>query len=125
MNDSTTVLIVEDNDALREMFRRRIAREKFIVELAIDGEEALAAVPKVKPDIILLDMNLPGKNGWSVANELKSNSDTDSIPIIAITAHAMRGDRERALQAGCNDYVSKPIHFKTLFRKISELLTPS
>lgn len=124
MSVQPTVLIVEDNDALREMFRRRLTREHFTVELAVNGEDALVAATEVAPDIILLDMSLPGKNGWTVANELKSNAATESIPIIAITAHAMRGDRERALQAGCDEYVSKPLHFPTLFEKVAELLRP-
>lgn len=122
MSDAHTVLIVEDNDALREMFRRRLTRVNFKVELAVDGEEALIRAGELRPDFILLDMSLPGVNGWTVANKLKSNPATESIPVIAITAHAMRGDRERALQAGCDDYVSKPIHFPTLFKKVAELL---
>lgn len=104
------------------MFRRRLTREDFNVELAIDGEEALNRIGKLQPDIILLDMSLPGKNGWTVANELKTNPQTSSIPIIAITAHAMRGDRERALQAGCDDYASKPIDFTKLLESIQTLL---
>lgn len=122
MSTRKTVLLVEDDDALREMFRRRLRREDFNVELAIDGEEALNRIGKLQPDIILLDMSLPGKNGWTVANELKTNPQTSSIPIIAITAHAMRGDRERALQAGCDDYASKPIDFTKLLESIQTLL---
>jgi DNA-binding response OmpR family regulator len=122
MSRVTTILLVEDNAPLREMFRRKLAREGFRVELAIDGEAALRISDEIIPDLILLDMNLPGKNGWMIASEMKSNSSTESIPIIAITAHAMTGDRERALQAGCNDYVSKPIDFTILLQKISGLI---
>lgn len=117
-----TVLIVEDNDILREMFRRRLARRGYHVKLAINGEEGILQAVETSPDLILLDKSLPGKNGWTFANELKSNTRTKGIPIIAITAHAMRGDRERALQAGCDDYVSKPINFHTLFEVMDQLI---
>ncbi|MGZ0707699.1 response regulator [Coraliomargarita sp. W4R53] len=117
----TVVLVVEDNDALREMFRRRLIRRGYNVELAVDGEKGLVKAIEVSPQIILLDMSLPGKNGWSIAGELKSDSRTAAIPIIAITAHAMRGDRERALQVGCDDYVSKPIDFDVLFESMDRL----
>ncbi|WPJ93976.1 response regulator [Coraliomargarita algicola] len=116
-----TVLIVEDNDALREMFRRRLIRRGYQVELAADGEEGLVKAAEDSPDLILLDMSLPGKNGWTIASELKSEAQTKKIPIIAITAHAMRGDRERALQVGCDDYVSKPINFHNLFAAMDRL----
>ena len=116
-----TVLVVEDNDALREMFRRRLSRRGYNVELAVDGEEGLVKAADIEPDIILLDMSLPGKNGWTIASELKSESLTNKIPVIAITAHAMRGDRERALQVGCDDYVSKPINFNLLFASMDRL----
>ncbi|MDQ8209445.1 response regulator [Coraliomargarita sp. SDUM461003] len=118
------ILIVEDNDALREMFRRRLIRRKYNVELANDGEEGLVKAAEHPPDLILLDMSLPGKNGWTIASELKSKSQTKNTPIIAITAHAMRGDRERALQAGCDDYISKPINFQNLYAAMDRLLQP-
>tara|TARA_B100000614_G_C14276673_1_gene381694 strand:- start:66 stop:440 length:375 start_codon:yes stop_codon:yes gene_type:complete len=118
------ILIVEDNDALREMFRRRLIRRKYNVELANDGEEGLVKAAEHPPDLILLDMSLPGKNGWTIASELKSKSQTKNTPIIAITAHAMRGDRERALQAGCDDYISKPINFQNLYASMDRLLQP-
>ena len=118
------ILIVEDNDALREIFRRRLIRRKYNVELANDGEEGLVKAAEHPPDLILLDMSLPGKNGWTIASELKSKSQTKNTPIIAITAHAMRGDRERALQAGCDDYISKPINFQNLYASMDRLLQP-
>jgi CheY-like chemotaxis protein len=117
-----TALIVEDNEALREMFRRRLVRRGYTAELAADGEEGLVKAIDLGPNIILLDMNLPGKSGWTIASELKSEARTRGIPIIAITAHAMRGDREQALKVGCNDYVSKPINFHALFKSMDELL---
>lgn len=119
-----TVLIVEDNDALREMFRRRLIHQKFEVTLAVDGEEALLLASKQRFKLILLDLSLPGKNGWNVVSELKSHSHSSSIPVIAITAHAMTGDRERALQSGCDDYVSKPVNFPELFSKMNRFLYP-
>ena len=122
MISKCTVLIVEDNEVLREMFRRRLVRRGYQVELANDGEEGLIQAIEILPDIILLDMSLPGKNGWTIASELKSKSLTNKIPIIAITAHAMRGDRERALQVGCDDYVSKPINFHVLFESMDRLI---
>jgi len=118
------ILIVEDNDALREMFRRRLIRRKYNVELANDGEEGLVKAAEHPPDLILLDISLPSKNGWTIACELKSKSQTKNTPIIAITAHAMRGDRERALQAGCDDYISKPINFQNLYAAMDRLLQP-
>lgn len=122
MSSGGTVLIVEDNDALREMFRRRLSRRGYAIELAEDGEAGIVKAIETAPDLILLDMSLPGKNGWTIANELKSSSQTKEIPIIAITAHAMRGDRERALQAGCDDYASKPIDFHALYEIMDRLI---
>jgi CheY-like chemotaxis protein len=122
MTNCGTVLIVEDNDALREMFRRRLLRRGYEILLAVNGEEGVLRATEFTPDLILLDMSLPGKNGWMIANELKSEERTKNIPVIAITAHAMRGDREKALQAGCNDYVSKPIHFATLYKVMDQLI---
>ena len=122
MTITGTVLIVEDNDALREMFRRRLLRRGYEIFLAVNGEEGVLRATEFTPDLILLDMNLPGKNGWMIANELKSEERTKNIPIIAITAHAMRGDREKALEAGCDDYVSKPIHFATLYQVMDHLI---
>lgn len=116
------ILIVEDNAILREMTRRRLKRRGYELLLAEDGEEGLAKVWELSPDIVLLDMSLPVVDGWTVAHKLKSSEKTADIPIIALTAHAMRGDRQRALDAGCDDYVCKPIDFDLLTAKIQSFL---
>lgn len=122
MTVSQTVLVVEDNAALREMLRRMLMRRGYEVVLAEDGREGLELAEKIQPLIILLDMSLPEMNGWEVAGALKSKDCTCDIPVIAITAHAMSGDRERTLHAGCDDYVSKPILSKKLYETIDRLL---
>ena len=111
------ILLVEDNEMNRDMVSRRLARRKFEVELAVDGGQAVEMAAS-GPDLILLDMSLPVMDGWTVAGKLKANEQTCSIPIIALTAHAMVGDRERALAAGCDDYEPKPIDFPRLISKI-------
>lgn len=120
---NANVLIVEDNGALRDMVRRRLKRRGYSLLTASDGEKGLVAAQTEEPDIILLDMSLPGMDGWSVARRLKSHKETASIPLIALTAHAMQGDRERALEAGCDDYESKPIDFVSLTQKMERLLS--
>jgi len=116
-----TVLVIEDNTPLRNMVQRSLLRLNFVVHVAANALEGEALATSLQPDIILLDMHLPDKNGWQVATELKANPLTQKIPIIAVTAHAMAGDRERTIHAGCNDYVSKPIDFKLLEEKIRYL----
>jgi len=116
------ILLVEDNEMNRDMLSRRLSRRKFEVELAVDGQEALDKTRASAPDIILLDMSLPVKDGWTVAQELKSDEKTSSIPIIALTAHAMVGDREKAIEAGCDEYETKPIDFKRLVSKIEGMV---
>ncbi|WOO41650.1 response regulator [Rubellicoccus peritrichatus] len=116
------VLIVEDNSILRDMVSRRLRRRGYSIVTASDGELGLTAAQIQKPDIILLDMSLPGMDGWSVATKLKSDDETQAIPLIALTAHAMQGDRERALAAGCDDYESKPINFISLIKKMDLLM---
>lgn len=116
------ILIVEDNAILREMIRRRLMRRGYDLLLADDGARGLAVIQAEKPDLVLLDMSLPGMDGWTVAGKVKEKAETAHIPIIALTAHAMRGDRQRALEAGCDDYVSKPIDFELLTQKMQELL---
>lgn len=118
------ILLVEDNEMNRDMLSRRLTRRKFEVEIAVDGGEAVEKASAV-PDIILLDMSLPVMDGWSVATKLKGQDDTRGIPIIALTAHAMVGDREKALAAGCDDYETKPIDFPRLLSKITTLLGES
>ncbi|MEZ4316081.1 MAG: response regulator [Myxococcota bacterium] len=119
------ILLVEDNEMNRDMLSRRLRRRSFDVDLAVDGQEALDMTRSASPDLILLDMSLPVKDGWTVAQELKADGATKSIPIIALTAHAMVGDREKALAAGCDEYETKPIDFKRLVAKIEAMLGES
>lgn len=116
-----TILLVEDNEMNRDMLSRRLRRRNFEVDVACDGGEAVTKAG-CSPDVILLDMSLPVKDGWAVASELKASDATNEIPIIALTAHAMVGDRERALEAGCDDYETKPIDFPRLLSKIDALV---
>ena len=116
------ILLVEDNELNRDMLSRRLMRKGFDVVLALDGGEGLAMATSESPDLILLDMSLPVMNGWDVARELKENSTTNHIPIIALTAHAMDGDREKTLAAGCNEYETKPIEFQQLLEKMNSFL---
>jgi len=115
------ILLVEDNEMNRDMLSRRLQRRDFEVTLAVDGGEAIAKAGK-DTDLVLLDMSLPVLDGWSVAGKLRAQDSTRSIPIIALTAHAMVGDRERALAAGCDEYETKPIDFSRLLSKIEALL---
>jgi len=117
-----TLLLVEDNEMNRDMLSRRLARKGYTVELAVDGQEGLDRAAALNPDLILLDMSLPVKDGWTVASELKADSSLNTIPVIALTAHAMDGDRQRALEAGCDDYDTKPVDLKRLLGKIKALL---
>ncbi len=116
------ILLVEDNEFNRDMLSRRLSRRGFDVVVATDGEEALAVVRSTSPDLILLDMSLPKVDGWEVARTLKKDPQTAHVPIIALTAHAMIGDREKALAAGCDEYESKPVNFERLVQKIRRLL---
>ncbi len=121
------VLLVEDNEMNRDMLSRRLERRGYEVVLAEDGDQGLQRAADTRPDLILLDMSLPGVDGWEVARRLKADPATAAISIIALTAHAMAGDRERALEAGCDDYDTKPIELPRLLDKMSTLLaqTPS
>ncbi len=112
------ILLVEDNDLNRDMLARRLVRRGFDVILAKDGAEAMALAASEQPDLILMDMSLPVLDGWEVARRLKADAKTAKLPIIAITAHVMSGDRERALDAGCDDYDVKPVEFERLLQKI-------
>ena len=116
------ILLVEDNEMNRDMLSRRLARNGFDVSLAVDGAEGVAKARAEKPDLILLDMSLPVLDGWEAARQLKGADDTRAIPIIALTAHAMAGDREKALEAGCDDYDTKPIELPRLLEKMAALL---
>jgi CheY-like chemotaxis protein len=116
------ILLVEDNEMNRDMLSRRLIKRKFDVVMAIDGQQGLDMASSESPDIILLDMSLPIMDGWEVARNLKADDSLKAIPVIALTAHAMSGDREKALEAGCDEYDTKPVEFKRLLGKINEML---
>ncbi len=116
------ILLVEDNELNRDMLTRRLARKGFEPLTAVDGEEGVALAKSAQPDLILMDMSLPVLDGWSATRRLKAAPETRHIPVIALTAHAMEGDRERALEAGCDDYDTKPVEFSGLLGKIESLL---
>ena len=115
------ILIVEDNEMNRDMLSRRLIKKGFEIIIAVDGEEGVKKTLSEKPDLILMDMSLPIMDGWEATKKLKSNSDTSKIPIIALTAHAMAQDKEKALAAGCDEYDTKPIDLNRLLSKISSL----
>lgn len=117
------VLLVEDNEMNRDMLSRRLMRHGFEVSVALDGQQGVEMASREAPDIILMDMSLPVLDGWEATRRLKASQDTQNIPLIALTAHAMAGDRDRAMQAGCDDYDTKPIEFPRLMEKIDRLLT--
>lgn len=112
------ILLVEDNEMNRDMLSRRLKKKGYDVVMALDGQRGVEMASEESPDIILLDMSLPVMDGWDAAKFLKANAATSSIPIIALTAHAMAGDREKALNAGCDDYDTKPVDLKRLLAKI-------
>ncbi len=116
------ILLVEDNEMNRDMLSRRLAKKGHDVAIAVDGKEGVAMASSGGPQIILLDMSLPVMDGWEAARILKSDEATRSIPIIALTAHAMAGDREKCIEAGADDYDTKPVDFKRLLGKINDLL---
>jgi CheY-like chemotaxis protein len=116
------ILLVEDNEMNRDMLSRRLLKAGFEMVLAVDGEQAIDLARSKAPDLILMDISLPGLDGWEATRLLKAMPETRSIPIIALTAHAMAGDREKSLAAGCNDYDTKPIDFRRLMEKIQGLL---
>jgi CheY-like chemotaxis protein len=116
------ILIVEDNEMNRDMLSRRLERKGYTVVLAVDGAECLRVAQAEAPSLILMDMSLPVIDGWEATRQLKAASTTQAIPVIALTAHAMAGDRDNALAAGCDDYDTKPIEFARLLGKIEALL---
>ena len=116
------ILVVEDNEMNRDMVGRRLERRGYEVVVAVDGQEGVDMAHSENPDLILMDMSLPVLNGWEAARQLKQDTKTDSIPIIALTAHAMASDRESAIEAGCDDYDTKPLEFSRLIGKIHALL---
>ncbi|MEA2702548.1 MAG: two-component system, cell cycle response regulator DivK [Actinomycetota bacterium] len=119
------ILLVEDNELNSDLLLRRLTRRGFDVIVAVDGREGVERASSDAPDLILLDMSLPVLDGWVVARMLKASTVTSSIPVIALTAHAMSGDRERALEAGCDDYDTKPIELDRLLAKMNALLVAS
>ena len=116
------ILLVEDNEEDRDMLSRRLTRRGYEVVIALDGGQGVAMAQSEVPDLILMDMDLPVLNGWEATRQLKATPETQAIPIIALTAHAMVGDREKALEAGCEDYDTKPIEFPRLLEKIEAFL---
>jgi len=117
-----TILLVEDNEMNRDMLSRRLQRRDFDVLIAVDGDDCMQRLRSVRPDLILMDINLPGRDGFELTREIKANSETAGIPVIALTAHAMSGDRERCLAAGCDDYDTKPVNLPSLLEKMMRLL---
>ena len=116
------VLLVEDNEESREGLSRYLRRNGYEILLAVDGRQAVDVARSAVPDLILIDLNLPVLDGWEATRQLKAGSETRGIPVLALTAHAVAGDRERALEAGCDDYDTKPIDFPRLLTKIESLL---
>ena len=116
------ILIVEDNEMNRDMLSRRLARRGYEIAVAVDGEQGLALAQAEAPALILMDMSLPGLDGWEATRRLKSMPETRAIPVIALTAHAMAGDREKAVAAGCDDFDTKPVDLTRLLEKIEALL---
>ena len=119
------LLLVEDNEMNRDMLVRRLKRAGYEVAIAVDGEQGVLMALAEKPDLVLMDMSLPVMNGWDATRALRRDPRTSAVPIIALTAHAMPGDREMAMEAGCNDYDTKPVDFARLQGKILALLTTS
>ena len=117
------VLLVEDNEMNRDMLSRRLTKRGYEVVMAIDGQQGIDMAVSEKPDIILLDMSLPVVDGWEAAQQIKANEVSKGVPLIALTAHAMASDRERAMSAGCDDFDTKPVELPRLLGKMEALLT--
>jgi two-component system cell cycle response regulator DivK len=116
------LLLVEDNEMNRDMLSRRLTRRGFDIVLAVDGAEGLTMAMRHQPDLIIMDMSLPVLDGWESTRQLKEQTETKGIPVLALTAHAMAGERDRALAAGCDEYDTKPVDFPRLLSKIAILL---
>jgi CheY-like chemotaxis protein len=116
------VLLVEDNEMNRDMLSRRLQRRGYEVIIAVDGKQGVTVAQSESPDVILMDMSLPVMDGWEATRALKSSLDTKDIPVIALTAHAMSTDRQKAMDAGCDDYDTKPIELTRLLAKIESLI---
>jgi CheY-like chemotaxis protein len=119
------ILLVEDNEMNRDMLSRRLVKRGYEVAIALDGEQGVAMARAEVPALILMDMSLPGIDGWEATRQLKAAPETQRIPVIALTAHAMAGDREKALAAGCDDFDTKPVDLTRLLEKIETLLARS
>ena len=119
------ILLVEDNEMNRDMLSRRLVRKGFTVDMAVDGKAGVAQARAGGYDLILMDMSLPEIDGWEATRRLKSDPETKHIPIIALTAHAMASDREKSLEAGCDEYDTKPVELPGLLSKIEALLEPT
>jgi CheY-like chemotaxis protein len=118
------ILLVEDNAMNRDMLSRRLVRSGFVVVIAVDGREGIAMAQVERPDLILMDLSLPGIDGWEATRRLKADEATRKIPVIALTAHAMSSDRQRAIEAGCDEYDTKPVDYQRLLTKIEMALPP-
>jgi CheY-like chemotaxis protein len=116
------ILLVEDNEMNRDMLSRRLVRNGFDIAIAVDGRQGVEMAASEKPDLILMDMSLPVMDGWEATRRVKANPETRMIPVIALTAHAMADDREKALAVGCDDFDSKPVDLPRLLQKIKGLL---
>jgi CheY-like chemotaxis protein len=119
------ILLVEDNEMNRDMLSRRLIRNGYEVCIAIDGQQGVDMALAERPDLILMDMSLPVIDGWEATRQIRANDATRRIPVIALTAHAMAGDREKAMEAGCDDYDTKPVEIARLLGKIAALLKPA
>jgi CheY-like chemotaxis protein len=118
----TRILYIEDNEDNVYMLTQRLTRHGFEVSIALDGAQGIETALREKPDMILMDLGLPSVDGWTAARRLKQMAETENIPILALSAHTMPGDREKALAAGCDDYDAKPIVFERLLKKIDVLI---
>ncbi len=116
------ILIVEDNEMNRDMLSRRLERRGFTIVMAVDGQQGVEMTRSERPDLILMDMSLPVMDGWAATQAIKADAELAKIPVIALTAHAMAGDREKAISAGCDDYDTKPIELPRLLEKIGKFL---
>ena len=118
------ILLVEDNEMNRDMLSRRLIRNGYEVSIAVDGQQGADMALSERPDLILMDMSLPVIDGWEATRRIKANDATRRIPVIALTAHAMAGDHEKAMEVGCEDYDTKPVEISRLLGKIAALLKP-
>ena len=122
--EMSKILIVEDNEVNRDMLSRRLVRRGYEVICAVDGQQGIAMANDEAPDLILMDMSLPVLDGWEATRKLKATPQTQTIPVIALTAHALMSDREQAFEAGCDDYETKPIDFPRLLDKVTARIGP-